>query len=86
MKRVYVRVEIRGKEPARELVVDGEPVLDMSFLETVDMISEVLDALRAGTSSIHLAVSDDRCVEMTFVDGVEFAMQGISTLRYEMGL
>lgn len=86
MQRVYVRVDMNGKEPVRELMIEGEKQAEMSYLETVDMISDLTDLLRAGPVPVHLAISATNCVEMSFVEALDFIMQAGSSLRYEKGL
>lgn len=80
--RVYIRVQMAGKNVTRELMCDNQKMSDLTYQDVTNAIIEVTQILRHGRDGqITLRVSGT-AIEMSFVDALEFVMQAASTLRY----
>ena len=80
--RVYIRVQMAGKNITRELISDNQKISDLTYQDVTNAIIEVTQALRHGRAGqVTLRISGT-AIEMGFVDAIEFVMQGASTLRY----
>ena len=80
--RVYIGVQMAGKDVARQLICDQVKISDLTYQDVANAIIEVTKILRHGRDGqITLRVTGS-AIEMSFIEALEFVMQAASTLRY----
>lgn len=81
-ERIYIRVTKSGDMTNREFIADQFKWGDISYADTVDLIDQAISYVRHGKVDEVILIFASRDFRMSYVEGLEFIIQAVSSLRW----